>query len=388
MLSNQKRLVVISSGFPNESGDYLAHTFVKGFVDEAKHYYKDILVVVLIPYIPSIVSKFINKNNISLVNYSYDNVKIIYNKYPFIPIWPFSKYKGRIAHLFLSSKISKLMDKGTLVHANFTSPAGVFANYLTKNRENSYTLTVHEDHNWLVSEVNSNNPTLIDTWKNAKTIIRVNKLDNKLLSKFNNNVVTIPNGYNHRKFKLLDKNTCKTELNIDAGKNVIVNIGFYKDQKNQKLLIESIDLLPNSLKENLECFIIGGGPKQKELEELVVYKNLESVIKIVGQVKQDRLPLYLNAANLFCLSSNSEGNPTVMFEALGVGIPYIGTNVGGVPEIIISEKYGLLCEPNNKTGLKEIIEKALIKNWDKDEIIEYSKRFSWKNIFLETQKHY
>ena len=56
--------------------------------------------------------------------------------------------------------------------------------------ENEYTLTVHEDHNWLLKEVKSKNPMLINTWKNANIIIRVNKLDNALLSQFNENVIT------------------------------------------------------------------------------------------------------------------------------------------------------------------------------------------------------
>lgn len=388
MTKDKQKLLVISSGFPNESGDYLAHTFVKGFVDEAKEYYKEVIVLVLRPYVPSLISKLTNKNYKSLTDYTYDNVNIIYKNYPFIPIWPISKFKGKIAYQFLSKKISKIIDGETIIHANFSSPAGVFANYLTKNTKNEFTLTVHEDHNWLVSEVNSNNPYLIDTWTNAKSIIRVNKLDNELLSQFNKNVITIPNGFNHRKFKHLDKDKSKKELNVEIGKKVIVNIGFYVDQKNQKLLIDAISSLSKEIKNNLKCFIIGGGPKKEELLKDVTRNNLEEVISIVGQVNQDQLPLYLNAADVFCLSSNSEGNPTVMFEALGVGIPYVGTNVGGVPEIITSDKYGLLCEPNQKESLKEIIEIGLMKKWDRNEIIEYAKQFSWKNIFLKTKQFY
>lgn len=388
MTNDKQKLLVISSGFPNESGDYLAHTFVKGFVDEAKDYYKEVLVLVLRPYLPSIFSKLTDKKYKSLNDYKYDNVNIIYKQYPFIPVWPISKYKGKIAYRFLSKKISKIINSETIIHANFSSPAGVFANYLSKNTKNEFTLTVHEDHNWLVSEVNSKNPSLIDTWKNAKSIIRVNKLDNELLSQFNKNVVTIPNGFNHRKFKHLDKESCKKKLNVGIEKKVIVNIGFYVDQKNQNLLIEAISLLPKELKNNLKCFIIGGGPKKEELLKDVTRNNLDEVISIVGQVNQDQLPLYLNAADIFCLSSNSEGNPTVMFEALGVGLPYVGTNVGGVPEIITSEKYGLLCKPNETEALKEIIETGLMKKWNRNEIIEYAKQFSWKNIFLKTKQYY
>lgn len=387
-MERKRKLLVVSSGFPNESGDYLAHTFVKGFVDEAKNYFSQVTVLVLLPMVPKMIKKMMNGYDKPLLSYNYDNVSILYRKYPYLPIWPISKYKGRIAHLFLSKEISKLIDPDTVIHANFTSPGGVFANRLTKKYNNRFILTVHEDHNWLVSEIESKNKAFIETWQNAKAIIRVNKLDINLLSPYNNNLHTIANGYNHRKFKLLDRRECRETLNIKDSTKVLVNIGFYKNQKNQKLLISAIKRLPADLLENLKCYIIGGGPLYDDLMMQIKSEGLQSVISLEGQILQNKLPLYLNAADLFCLSSDSEGNPTVMFEAMGVGLPYVGTNVGGVPEIIISEDYGLICDPQNEQQLSDIIEKGIKKNWDRDGILEYSKQFTWKNIFLKTQKHY
>jgi len=279
------------------------------------------------------------------------------------------------------------LQKNTVIHANFTSPAGVYANLVSKKFKKKYILTVHEDHNWLVKEIKSHNKHLIDTWANAKVIVRVNELDNHLLSKYNKNVISIPNGFNHRVFKELDKNQCREELN-SIKKFVLVNIGFYNNQKNQKLLIDAIELLPDTLKNNLECYIIGGGPLEKELLNYCSNKNLSGIVNIVGQIEHNNLPIYLNACDIFCLSSVSEGNPTVMFEALGTGVPYIGTNVGGVPEIIVSNNYGLLCEPNNKTALADVIRRGLEKKWKRELIIDYASQFSWKNIFLRTDKYY
>lgn len=387
-MSKKKKLLIISSGYPNESGDYLAHTFVKGFVNEAKDYFDEVIVLALLPLVPKVIKKRMNIYEKRLQSYSYDNVSVLYRTYPYLPIWPANKFKGKIAHMFLSREISKLVDKDTVIHANFTSPGGVFAHQLTKDRQNGFVLTVHEDHNWLVSEIESLNTDLIETWKNAKAIIRVNKLDIGLLSPYNDNLITIPNGYDHRKFKLLDKDQCREKLGIENSKKVMVNIGFYKDQKNQKLLVSAIKLLPIEIRENVLCFIIGGGPLHQELNEQIHNEGLEDVIKLTGQVKQDELPLYLNAADLFCLSSDSEGNPTVMFEALGVGLPYIGTSVGGVPEIITSDEYGLTCEPGNEVALSSTIEKGILKTWDKNKILSYAKEYTWRNIFLKTQKHY
>jgi len=77
------------------------------------------------------------------------------------------------------------------------------------------------------------------------------------------------------------------------------------------------------------------------------------------------------------LPSLIEGNPTVMFESIGCGKPFIGTDVGGIPEVIISNKYGLLCEPQNSAKLVENILEALEKKWSAIDIVEYSKQFRW-----------
>jgi len=71
----------------------------------------------------------------------------------------------------------------------------------------------------------------------------------------------------------------------------------------------------------------------------------------------------------------------VMFEALGCGLPFIGTNVGGVSEIITSEEYGLLYnDPEDYHILTELINRGLNKKWNNEKITNYSKEFTWKKI--------
>ena len=77
----------------------------------------------------------------------------------------------------------------------------------------------------------------------------------------------------------------------------------------------------------------------------------------------------MNACDLFVLPSLNEGNPTVMFEALGCGKPFVGTKVGGVPEVIASDDYGLLVEPADPEDLAEKILVALDREWDREAIL-------------------
>ena len=88
----------------------------------------------------------------------------------------------------------------------------------------------------------------------------------------------------------------------------------------------------------------------------------------------------MNACDVFVLSSLNEGNPVVMFECLGCGKPFVGTRVGGIPEVITNEKLGYLVEPKDVEGLANAILKALNKEWDKEYILNYAKQFTWGEI--------
>jgi glycosyltransferase involved in cell wall biosynthesis len=89
----------------------------------------------------------------------------------------------------------------------------------------------------------------------------------------------------------------------------------------------------------------------------------------------DEIPVWMDACDVFVLPSLNEGSPIVMFESLGFGKPFVGTKVGGIPEIITSEDYGLLCEPANQKELAEKILAALDKEWDDEKIRKYAEQF-------------
>ncbi len=69
----------------------------------------------------------------------------------------------------------------------------------------------------------------------------------------------------------------------------------------------------------------------------------------------------LKAFDLFLLPSKKEGLPYAILEAGMAGVPVISTNVGGIPEIISSDKEGLIVPPQDSEKLKEAIQYA-IKN--------------------------
>jgi teichuronic acid biosynthesis glycosyltransferase TuaC len=274
-----------------------------------------------------------------------------------------------------------------LIHSHFTWTSGYVGINLKEIFDVPSVLTVHENGDWLLKEYESKNEKIYNTWKSTDAIIRVNKIDIPKLKQFNKKVNYLPNGFSPGKFFPIDQITAKKELGISAEKRVIFSLGQLIERKGFQFLIDAINSVVK--KRNDVLNIIGGvGGYKNYLERKITSLDLKDYIKLIGFVPHDQLNLWMNAADFFVLPSLSEGTPTVMFEAFGCGKPFIGTKVGGNQEIIISEDYGLLCEPADSKDLAEKILIGLDKQWDKNKIIEYANEFTWNNITKELLKIY
>ena len=130
------------------------------------------------------------------------------------------------------------------------------------------------------------------------------------------------------------------------------------------------------------------GKDKRALEKQIKSLGLEDYVMLAGGKPHDEIPLWINACDVFVLPSLNEGNPTVMFEALGCGKPFVGTKVGGVPEIISSDDYGLVVEPADIGDLVDKIMMALDRQWDQTKILAYAERFTWENISKEILQIY
>jgi teichuronic acid biosynthesis glycosyltransferase TuaC len=140
---------------------------------------------------------------------------------------------------------------------------------------------------------------------------------------------------------------------------------------------------PNTL-----CLIGGPGEQKNRLEQKIKQLRLQDSVRLVGAIAHHEVYLWMHACDLFVLPSLSEGLPVVHLEAMACGKPVVATYNGGSEEIITSEEYGLLCQPENSKELAEKILLALNKKWDSEKILNYSQRFSWHNIAEETLQVY
>lgn len=133
----------------------------------------------------------------------------------------------------------------------------------------------------------------------------------------------------------------------DNSKFKIITVGRLKHQKNHFLLIEAINLLKENIKNSIQLEIIGDGELKKDLYDCIKNFKLDRQIKLIG-FKENPMK-YVAQSSLFVLSSDYEGLPTVLIEALYTGIDIISTNCPYGPSEILSNYPNSTLVPVNDT---------------------------------------
>ncbi|HNP31930.1 MAG TPA: glycosyltransferase family 4 protein [Flavobacterium sp.] len=158
----------------------------------------------------------------------------------------------------------------------------------------------------------------------------------------------------------------REELGFEKNDFIITLIGRINRLKGHKWLLNTyIDNFKSN--KNIKLLFVGSpvlGQEYylEEIEEIIKEKNLNEFVKILG-FKKDLRPI-LNLTDVLAVpSTEAESFGLVALEAMLAKKPVIGSNHGGLTEIIIDNKTGFLIEPNNENELSKAIE-SLIKNKD------------------------
>lgn len=371
-----KTLLILSPSYPNEDESFIAETFVKYQVSVLKQYFKKIFIIA--PVLRSF--GYLRKDKLCK-DYTYDNVEVYYPRCIYIPIFWLSKIVIDNRLQTVERCIEEHHLNFDLIHAHFTWPSGYIGVKLKEKYGKPVITTIHENGDWFDQEVGMDHSLINIAWSGADALIRVNWKDVPVLKRYNEQVYSIPNGFSPA-FHPIDAAIARERLGLLEDVKIGFTLGNLIKRKGFNYLIDAMERVC-SQRDDVLCFIGGAGPEKGDLQRQIDRLDLGEKVKLLGSVPGDQLTLWMNACDLFVLSSLNEGNPTVMFEALGCGKPFIGTSVGGVPEIITSDKYGLLVEPANPDDLAEKILVALDREWDREAILGYAEHFTWENIAKE-----
>ena len=182
-------------------------------------------------------------------------------------------------------------------------------------------------------------------------------------------IITIPNGIDVTAFRKTaefsgpDKlREYKHALGMSDSDRVIGIVANLRPQKGHDKIIAA---LPAILAEfpHTKCLFIGRNDfPDNNIHQLVQKKQLEQTIIFTG-IRKDIARL-LSICELFMLPSLWEGFPTVVIEAMAMGLPIIATPVGDIPDIVVPQQTGILISPKNPNVLVETV-LELLKNPEK-----------------------
>lgn len=164
--------------------------------------------------------------------------------------------------------------------------------------------------------------------------------------------------------------------------NIIVSVGRLEKQKNHELLIDAFYNVQEKLKK-YKLIIYGEGTLRTKLEEKIKNLNMQDRIFLPGVV--DDVAINIEKAKIFILSSDYEGMPNALMEAMALGLVCVSTDCpcGGPRFLIENGKSGYLVEVRNKEELAKIIDK-IVNFTTESELEEIS--MNARNVALNLQE--
>jgi glycosyltransferase involved in cell wall biosynthesis len=109
----------------------------------------------------------------------------------------------------------------------------------------------------------------------------------------------------------------------------------------------------------LRLTLVGDGPEARRLRRRAVRLGVADRVRFLGRRPHQDLPALLHEADVFVLPSLSEATPRVVLEAMAMGLPVVTTRVGGLPEMVVDGRTGLLVDPADAQELAAAIGRTL-----------------------------
>jgi glycosyltransferase involved in cell wall biosynthesis len=165
-------------------------------------------------------------------------------------------------------------------------------------------------------------------------------------------VEVIYNGINLAPFAngTANRDALRQEIGVGARDLVILQVARLDYLKDHATAIRTLGHVVQR-RPQTKLVLVGEGPERGSIQEAVRRQGLESHVRFLG-LRNDVARL-LPSADVFLLTSISEGIPLTVIEAMAAGLPVVATNVGGLAEVVEEGHSGLLAAAGDDWGLAQ-----------------------------------
>lgn len=243
-----------------------------------------------------------------------------------------------------------------IIHGHYLFPAGAAAVEVGNKHNIKTYVTAHgSDMFELYKSKPFMRPTIKKVLKNADGIFAVSKaLRQEIIATGVSGIAEKTklswNSVDISKFSLKDDDSFKKEFGL-FDKPIVLFVGNLIKRKNVGALLEAKKIA----KSDYYLVIVGDGPLSKKLRKKVEDENISDVIFTGSRTDVENI---IPNCDFLVLPSFSESFGLVLIEALACGKPVIGSDVGGISEII-NDDVGLLVNPNDVSSISNSIDKLV-----------------------------
>jgi len=149
----------------------------------------------------------------------------------------------------------------------------------------------------------------------------------------------------------------RAEIHIPEERTILISVGRLVRRKGYEYAIRALSTLPDA---SYHYYVIGDGPEETTLKNLVIALGLENNVTFLGYVSDDIKFQYLTVSDIFLLPSMHEGFGICLLEAMHCGLPIVSTDNGGQTDILKDRVNALLVSDNNSDAFAGKIQELML----------------------------
>jgi glycosyltransferase involved in cell wall biosynthesis len=149
-----------------------------------------------------------------------------------------------------------------------------------------------------------------------------------------------------------DRDSARRDMGVGPNDLVVIQVARLDYLKDHLTALRALERVAAQRRE-VRLVLVGEGPEREKIEAEIRQRRLSEHVRSLG-LRSD-VGRLISAADVFLLTSISEGIPLTVIEAMGAELPVVSTRVGGVSEIVLEGQTGLLAPAGDDCALAEHI---------------------------------
>jgi glycosyltransferase involved in cell wall biosynthesis len=275
-------------------------------------------------------------------------------------------------------------NKYHLIHTHYIFPTGLAGVYLKNKLKIPLVITEHHFGTGMDISSENENPVVINPimrWIVSKSdrMVSTGETQNHFLEFLGcNNYKTIELG-GDCEVSNLSNNDCFKKLNLDDSKKYLLNVSRLEKRKKTEDLILAIEKI-SKVRSDIILLIGGKGPETEKLKKIIIDKNLEKNVKLLGFISDEDLSMYRKISTAFVTTSNFEGAGIMYFEAFCSNLSLFARKNVASCDVVEDTSNGFLFDSFEELGdliLKYVDDSVKLNSVGSEGFKLYQNRYNW-----------